>query len=270
MQETAQAEEEQELEETQVEEAEEREEDPETIALAKSMGWVEEDRYRGNKDNWVDAKKFVDKGMNDLPVLRERVRAQAKKLGDMEADIQAFKTHHEDSLKREYQRAMQEVQEKQRSTVEEGNTEEFDRLEQEKARIAREHAASVQKTSRPENQLYTEWKQKNADWFEKDDEMTSYANTVSDWVAERHPDLIGKQGFLDKVEEEVKIRYRDKFENPAREGAPSVEGGGRQRRTQSGGKTYSDLPAAAKAACDRFVRRGLITRDQYVKDYEWE
>jgi len=30
------------------------------------------------------------------------------------------------------------------------------------------------------------------------------------------------------------------------------------------------LPQEAKAACDRFVKQGLLTVEEYLKEYEWE
>jgi hypothetical protein len=29
------------------------------------------------------------------------------------------------------------------------------------------------------------------------------------------------------------------------------------------------LPSEAKAACDRFVKQKLMTREQYVADFDW-
>jgi len=237
--------------------------DAETVALAKSMGWVESEKFRGDTSNWVDADTFVEKGMNDLPILRERVRSQSKKLHEMEADISQFKSHHEKTAEREYNRAMKDLEARQLAAVETADTEEYQRIQKQKADIER----PVQQKPN-DNPLYSEWKDKNAEWFEKDTEMTIYANRMSDYIAETKPHLIGKQDFLDEVEKEVKIRFRDKFENPNRTNHNAVESGGRAHRPK-GGKSYQDLPAEAKTACDRFVRRGLTTKEQYVQDYEW-
>jgi hypothetical protein len=92
---------------------------------------------------------------------------------------------------------------------------------------------------------------------------------MSDFIAETNPDLIGKQEFLDEIEKRVKREYSGKFENSNRMNANTVESGGRVRRT-SGSKTYNDLPAEARQACDRFARRGQCTREQYLATYEWE
>jgi len=252
-------------EELETEEEVVEETSEETVALAKSMGWVEEDKFRGDTSNWVNADTFVEKGMNDLPILRERVRSQSKKLHDMETDISQFKTHHEQTAQREYNRAMKDLESRQLAAVETADTEEYKRIQQQKQEI--ERPAPQQQAESP---LYSEWKDKNAEWYEKDTELTIYANRMSDFIAETKPHLIGTQSFLDEVENEVKAskKFRDKFENPNRTNHNAVESGGRQRRPK-GGKSYQDLPADAKAACDRYVRRGLTTKEQYLQDYEW-
>ena len=257
----AEAEKVEELEE-EIETSEEASE--ETLALAKSMGWVEEEKFRGDTSRWVSADTFVEKGMNDLPILRERVRAQSKKLHDMEQDIGSFKAHHEQTAEREYKRAIHELEAKQLAAVETADTEEYKRIQQQKQEIQ----PPVVKAPSTDNPLYSEWKDKNAEWFEKDAEMTVYANRMSDYIAETRPYLIGKQDFLEEVEKEVKLRFKDKFENTNRAAPNAVESGGRPRRPK-GGKSYADLPADAKSACDRFVRRGLTTKEQYIQDYEW-
>jgi hypothetical protein len=49
-----------------------------------------------------------------------------------------------------------------------------------------------------------------------------------------------------------------------------MEGTDRHAVTKQGGKhSYANLPADAKTQCDKWVRDGLMTQDQYVKDYPW-
>ena len=259
-----------ELENEELENEGNEEPDEETVSMAKSMGWVDSDKFRGDKDRWVGADEFVEKGLNDLPILRERLRSQSKKITDMETDISSFKTYHEETLSKEYSRAIHDIREKQLATVEEGDTEAYQKLEKQKEQLAISHSRNRPPASPPaDNPLYSSWKDKNSEWFEKDADMTSYANRMSDYIAETKPELIGKQEFLDEIEKEVKSRYQNKFENPNRDKPNAVEGGGRQHRSK-GSHTYSDLPGEAKAACDRFVRRGQISRKQYLETYEWD
>ena len=147
------------VEEEEIEITEEEsghESDEETISLAKSMGWVPEEEYRGRKENWVDAETFVDKGMNDLPILRERVKAQARKIGEMENDISEFRNFHEQTAHREYQKAMRDLQEKERKTVEDGDTETWEKLQREKATLSQQHAGVQNRQSN--NPVFEQWK----------------------------------------------------------------------------------------------------------------
>jgi hypothetical protein len=66
----------------------------------------------------------------------------------------------------------------------------------------------------------------------------------------------------------VKAKFPDKFENPRRKAAMH-EGGGARGESKRG-KSYANLPADAKATCDRFVKKGLMTKEAYVDAYEWE
>ena len=51
---------------------------------------------------------------------------------------------------------------------------------------------------------------------------------------------------------------------------PIDVGTGSTSRPAKGKKSYESLPAEAKAACDKFVKQGLMTREEYVKEFDWE
>ena len=44
--------------------------------------------------------------------------------------------------------------------------------------------------------------------------------------------------------------------------------GGTNRPTKSK-RSYEALPGDAKAACDRFIKQGLMTKEQYLDAYDW-
>jgi hypothetical protein len=52
-------------------------------------------------------------------------------------------------------------------------------------------------------------------------------------------------------------------------GSPVESGSGRQSRQSPSSKSYENLPPEAKAACDRFVKQKLMTKEQYVSEYDW-
>ena len=41
-------------------------------------------------------------------------------------------------------------------------------------------------------------------------------------------------------------------------------------RPSSAKRSYENLPTEAKAACDRFLKQGLIrNKEDYVREYDW-
>lgn len=247
--------------------------DADVESKARRMGWVPRDEYRGNQKRWVDAKEFVRRGENELPILRERLRRQDDTIAEMQATFKEFKEHHTKSVQRAYQKAARDLEERRRAAVETGDVEQFDKVQKEMDELQEEF--SVQGTAKkdeggderreqPEHPYYQEWLGKNQ-WYKTDQEAHEYANSVAHFLAKTKPELVGTSGFMDAVTNEVKVRYPDKFENPRRNGPSSVESGGRAPRGKR--KTYADLPATAKQACDRFVKQGLTTKEDYVKEY---
>jgi len=260
--------EEEEIEEEVEEEVNEPNE--ENIALAKSMGWVEEEKFRGDKSRWVSADTFVEKGMNDLPILRERLRNQSRQMDEMKSDMTDFKKYHEDTETRAYQRAFTDIEAKQRATVDDGDSEKYELLQRQKQALATEHRARQVPQAQPENEVVSRWKAERS-WYNENPTMRSYAeNSAASFIGDTRPELRGTPEFLDAIDDEVKKRFPAYFENKNRNNAPTVESGGMTQRKRSNGRAYQDLPADAKVACDKFVRRGLVTKAQYVKDYEWD
>jgi hypothetical protein len=97
----------------------------------------------------------------------------------------------------------------------------------------------------------------------------AYAKAQDNFLMTAKPGLSVAER-LAEVKNRTKKEYPDKFGNPRREQASSVAEPGAQPTRQKKGKTYDDLPAEAKAACDKYVRNiPKYTREDYVKDYDW-
>ena len=97
--------------------------------------------------------------------------------------------------------------------------------------------------------------------------MTIYANQCAPIIGPKHPP--DSKAFYDAIEAEVRKQFPDNFTNTRRRAPATVESGNGAGRN-TGTKTYANLPPEAKAACDDFVDQELMTRDQYVAEYEWE
>jgi MoaA/NifB/PqqE/SkfB family radical SAM enzyme len=96
------------------------------------------------------------------------------------------------------------------------------------------------------------------------------ANGLGVSLRQENPNLNG-QAFLDKLDAELQEMMPEKFgkkraPNPM-EGSPN---GTARPTVSSGKKSYNNLPAEARAACDKFVKQGLMTKEAYVAEYDWE
>ena len=101
--------------------------------------------------------------------------------------------------------------------------------------------------------------------------MTAVANGIGESLRIEFPNLKGQQ-FLEKLDEVLTEEFPNKFGNEKKQSPTSRVESGSGRAGRSGGsnaQTYDNLPSEAKAACDRFVKQKLMTREQYVADFDW-
>ena len=59
---------------------------------AREMGWADKDKWRGKEEDWVDAKTFLEKGKQVLPIVaahNKRLRGDLDTLGGELASVKA-------------------------------------------------------------------------------------------------------------------------------------------------------------------------------------
>jgi hypothetical protein len=98
--------------------------------------------------------------------------------------------------------------------------------------------------------------------------MTAVVNGIGESLRVEFPMLKG-QPFLDKLDEVLAEEFPNKFGKKQSIRSRVESGSGRQSRGSSNSQSYDNLPSEAKAACDRFVKQKLMTREQYVQDFDW-
>jgi hypothetical protein len=268
---------------------------------ARRMGWLPQEEFRGSADRWVDAETYVRNAETQLPLMKgtlstmerkmaeqERLlREQSARIAAMQADFGEFVEFTRKSEERAYQRALKELQAKQRKAVEEQDLEAFDKASSELDEYIRQHPAITGKpreekppaSREPEwfsKEVLENWKANNP-WYLENPEMAIYARQIDEWLGNTRPELAQRER-LEEVTRKVKEKYPAYWANPKRGGPQPVEGaehGGRPASSRAG-KTYADLPPDAKAICDRFCgkdgkgKTGTIpgyTREDYVRDY---
>jgi hypothetical protein len=257
---------------------------PDFESEARAQGWVGQEEFRGRETDWVDAETFVKRGREILPIVRknnekllkelQEARKIAEEARETAKEFQKFQKEQYERKAKELEGQLSELRAARREAISSGDGERVDQIEEAQDALKQElheakEAAKVapkapEQEAKPDQALQA-WLDKN-DWFGHDVRTTGIANGLGDALRRENPQLTG-QAFLDKLDEELAATLPDKFgkkkvANPM-DGASSTPTG----RTPKSKASYESLPGDAKAACDRFVKQGLMTREEYVKDY---
>jgi hypothetical protein len=266
---------------------------------ARSMGWVPKEEFRGGEEAFVDAKTFVERGRVFMPILQKNnerlqknLRATEARLESAEAalkatqaTIDALEESREEDVKARVEAARKQLKEELIKASRDGDHESVAELTDQMTRL---NAAEAEEEDRAggngkgKNKKDAEadyvaeaaagrvhpevkqWYKDNADFVENPRKV-ALANVIAQEMRASGDTRIGAV-FLDEVAQKVD----EEFGGAAGGRGPSrVEGGGGGggRRGSSGpaGKTYNDLPADAKAVCDKQAAR-LVGPNRAHKD----
>ena len=243
---------------------------------AKRMGWVSEENFKGDKERWIGAEKFVERGENELPIMRERMRKMDGTIVGLNSTISGmkdtfgkFQEHQVGVSKRAYDKAMKDITKRQREAVEKGDTGSFDDAEKEKEDLVLEVSDAPAGNAPAGNQVaadeFNQWVAGN-EWFNEPD-LQKYASTMSVYIQDQ-TGLAGVK-LYDEVKKEVELRFPDRFKNKRRSEPTAVVGDG-EAPVKPGKQTFSNLPKDAQESCNQFIKEiPGYTKEQYLKDYQW-
>jgi len=253
--------------------------DPEILNRASLYGWVPKEDFKGDPKKWVPADQYVQRAEDILPISRAMnrklegdLKVTKAELENMKKTVKAVIQAHKKNADSTYEGRMTQIKKEQRAAVSSGDTETWAQLEEEKTKLVKPDEIPVDEGSGGDaagaNPIVVQWKKDNP-WYDSDPDLGTYADSVSNFITARTPNLPADE-FLERVKNEVKKRFPEKFSNPRRGNPPSVDRsnfGGGSDGGGGGGKTWSDLPADAKAACAELVKQKVLTKEQYLKTY---
>ena len=264
--------------------------DPQVEKEARIFGWVPKEEFRGSEDDWVDAEVFVKRGKEINPILRKnnellmkKLDEKAKEIDSIKASVEEFKKFQKESFERkqaEYEVQIAELKSKKREAIAEGNgdlvvdiDDQIDSLKEaqrdakEAAKAKPEPEQTAQATI-PDDPELQSWLNRNQ-WFGTDTEMTDMANGLGASVRKQFPHLTGRD-FLDKLDDKIKEYFPQKVLGNKAKGSAVDSSGSVRGSGSTGKKSYDNLPADAKEACDRFIKQGWIkSKQEYVDSYDW-
>ncbi len=231
--------------------------------LAADMGWAPEDDWRGKSEDWVDAKTFIRSGPEILKTTLRKQDEQLAAIPELRDQVTRMARAQDAIQKQGQDQDLASLETQRRDAVGEGDTEAYDRLTAQIAEVSKV-SAKPNGEAQPGDPHLQPFLGANP-WYGDDIEMTAYAQQIAPVVGGKHQGA----AFYDKLGEEIRKKFPAHFGNKARSDAPKVEGGGSTNRKpkSTGKKGYADLPAEAKAACDRYVEGGKSTKESYCKTY---
>lgn len=246
-------------------------------AEAAADGWVPKDSWKGDPNKWIPAEDFVKRGETILPIVQAKYRKTVEEVGELKrkfeeregifSDFQKFQEQALAKANKERQDAIAELEALRAKAITDGDGQTFTQTDKKLQELRAEPVAPPKKETPKESPEVTAWKTENK-WYLSDMELTAVADGLSDVVARENPGLKGK-AFLDKLTERVKTVVPHKFENPRRQEQLTGEPGSKKGSSKS--KSYENLPADAKTACDRFVKTiPGYTVEKYLATYAWE
>lgn len=264
---------------------------------ARTMGWLPQDKFEGPKERWVDAKTYLQRGEEFLPILKANNRKLADQVNSVESELVKTKqllaaaTESIDELKKFRSTLNKEKVKEQKTGLlsaiteakKSGNVEDEVRLTDQLSEVN----AALKEAEKPEPkptpidqgpQLTQEaktWMAANP-WFGSDQRKTGFAmGLANEWKAQGK--ATGTEEFFKHVDKEMSI-----FDpNASRRAAPSKVDGASSSGDDGGtsSKTFADLPAEAQMACKksatRLVGPGRAYKTladwqkAYVETYDW-
>ena len=282
--------EEQQVVEGQQEGSQEAPQEAQYESEARAQGWVAKEEFRGSENDWVDAETFVRRGKEIMPILRKNNEKLLKELSEAKKaaeearqaarEFREFQKEQFERKTKDLEVQLEQLKIAKRDAINEGSGDRvlaiddaMDELKEQRIQAKEDlKAAELKAKEVPQvtaDPILNEWMDKN-EWFGKDAKLTGIANGLGVELRKENPGLVGK-AFLEKLDAELAEMIPSKFGkkttfNPM-EGTPN---GTARPAASSGKKSYNNLPSDAKAACDKFVKQGLMTKEQYVAEYSWD
>jgi hypothetical protein len=234
---------------------------------ARAMGWSPKEEFRGDQSRWVDAATFVKNGEESLPILRERMRKLEATNMELTKGVREAREFNDKVYEKALAQARKEAKEEITRATKAGDANAATAAAESLAATEREAAEHKAKKEAEGDPVFESWQKDNADWYQ-DPDMRVEAEAIA-FKLRKKGDKSEGLPFLDKVKDEMKKAFPDRFSNPRRNQPGSVErtGGGGEGGSRSK-KGWDALPTEAKQAGDRFIKQKLVKdRETYAKQY---
>jgi len=225
---------------------------------AMEQGWVPQDQWDGDPEQWRPAKEFLDRGE-----LFKKIEDQNRTIKEFKRALDDLKGHHSKTREVEYARALEALKMQKQSAIEEGDgaaviklDDQIDLVKDEQQRLKQQSNQPTEDIINPE---FANWVDKNK-WYETSEPMKAYADALGRNLAASG---LSPSAVLQEVEKQVKLEFPNKFTNPNRNKPGSVEGS--SNKGGKGNDSFS-LSDEERRVMQRFVRTGAMSEKDYIAE----
>jgi len=238
-------------------------------ALAK--GWKPEEEFDGPKEQFRSAREFLDRGE-----LLDKIKDQSRELKKVTDIVSSLSEQNRQVYIAGYRRALAELQKHKAEAITDRDPTKLAQVEnaidQTKEAIRQVQAAPAPTQQVGETQAFKDFKETNS-WYNDSSALRKWAHSEAGEFVQNNPNASEEQVYA-YIEKQVKKEFPEKFTKRSNGAPPSPDSEGRGTKTVSGNKSgsfeklLSGMPEdQAKVARD-MVKRGYITKEKYVEDYE--
>jgi hypothetical protein len=228
--------------------------------VARKIGWVPKDEFKGNPDDWKPATDFIISG-------RDIQRGYATELKGLRSQIDVMARTTADIVKDRLEAQRAELTGRYNELVEEGNAAEAFKVSQRLLDIDRRVASPPPGAPPPEVADFVE---RNKTWYDVDPAATLRAREVSDKLAARGASVADQ---LQAAERIVRTEFPDLFQGQrnGQRAAPAVHRpGSRSAAPSNKAKTFADLPPDNQKVARMMVENGSIPDVEAYSKYYWK
>lgn len=225
---------------------------------AVEEGWVPQDEWAGDPEEWRPAKEFIDRGE-----LFKKIEDQNRTIKQFKATLDAMGKHHAQVREVEYKRALETLKVQKKEALTEGDADAVIDID-EKIALVREEQRDLKETPQvvadaPSNPVLDRWQDKNS-WYGSDRAMTAFADTLG---RELHAKGFSLTDALSEIDKQLRTEFSHKFRNPNKDKPGMVEGS-----SNRGGKNTEtfELSDEERQVMHKLVKSGILTKEKYIED----
>lgn len=235
-------------------------------AEASEQGWTPKEEWKGPPEKWTDAKTFVERGEKIAGILKSKVSRLEEKVDNLTESNRKFGEYHKQTLEAQRKKNAERISEletKLAQSITDGDGQAYTQTRREIDELQSQEPPSDEREWAAMSQSWINDNQ----WYQTNRKLARYADGISDEI---RAEGYNGRAYFSELTRRVKEDFPEEFENPKKSKASSVEEGGQISTTNSKAHKYENLPSDAKKACDDFVKAGFMTKEDYLKTYEWD